>query len=232
MGILSRFRDVMKANMNGLLDRADDPEKAVNAYMRSLNSDLGQVKAETAAVLADESRAKRELDECITEVRKLQRYAEKSVESGEEEKALKFLEKKAKQAEKGEELQAAYTRASAKAEMMKQMQTKLVSDLTRLEARYAELKGKMAAAKVQQQINSGNDAAGRARAALNAMEEQANLALNEAMALAELRGGRQEDDIDALIAQLEKDANADTAVPATTRVEDELVAIKERLKSR
>ncbi|MGG1519488.1 PspA/IM30 family protein [Paenibacillus oryzisoli] len=232
MGILSRFRDVMKANMNGLLDRADDPEKVVDAYMRSLNSDLGQVKAETAALLADESRAKRELDECSAEIKKLQRYAEKSAESGEDENALKFLEKKAKQAEKGAELQAAYDRASAKATMMKQMQTKLVSDRAQLEARYAELKGKLAAAKVQQQANESNYAAGRASAAFDAMEEKANLALNEALALAELRAGTQEDDLDVLIAQLEKDANVGTAVTAATRVEDELAAIKERLKSR
>lgn len=233
MGILSRFRDVMKANMSSLLDRAaDDPEKVVDAYMRSLSSDLGAVKAETAAVLADESRAKRELDECNAEIKKWQRYAEKSVESGEDENAIKFLEKKAKQTEIGDELHAAYTRASAKATMMKQMQTKLVSDQARLEARYAELKGRMAAAQAQQQVNVSNAAASRANAALNAMEEQANQALNEALALAELRAGTPEDDLDALIAQLEHDANAGTAITATTPVEDELAAMKERLKSR
>ncbi|WP_458464374.1 PspA/IM30 family protein, partial [Paenibacillus sp.] len=93
MGILSRFRDVMKANVNHMLSRAEDPEKSVNEYMRSLSSDLGQVKAETTAVLSDESRMKRALDECSAEVKKLQRYAEKSAESGDEDKARVFLEK-------------------------------------------------------------------------------------------------------------------------------------------
>ena len=69
MGILSRFRDVMKANVNSLLARTEDPEKTVNEYMRSLSSDLGQVKAETAAVLSEESRAKRALDECSAEMK-------------------------------------------------------------------------------------------------------------------------------------------------------------------
>ncbi|SDD86182.1 phage shock protein A (PspA) family protein [Paenibacillus sp. CF095] len=234
MGILSRFRDVMKANVNHMLSRAEDPEKSVNEYMRSLNSDLGQVKAETTAVLSDESRAKRALDECSAEVKKLQRYAEKSAESGDEDKARGFLEKKVKLADKLNELQAAYERASAKAKMMKHMNDKLVADLGQLEARHAELKGRMADAKAQQQANERNASAGRADAALKAMEDKANQALNEAEALAELRAGAQEDDLDELIAQLERDMNADAGnnENASPSAEEELAAIQEKLKNK
>ncbi|OME92598.1 phage shock protein A [Paenibacillus amylolyticus] len=234
MGILSRFRDVMKANVNHMLSRAEDPEKSVNEYMRSLSSDLGQVKAETAAVLSDESRAKRALDECSAEVNKLQRYAEKSAESGDEDKARGFLEKKVKLADKLNELQAAYERASAKAKMMKHMNDKLVADLGKLEARHAELKGRMADAKGQQQVNERNASAGRADATLKAMEDKANQALNEAEALAELRAGTQEDDLDELIAQLERDMNADAGnnENASPSTEEELAAIQEKLNNK
>ncbi|WP_340018895.1 PspA/IM30 family protein [Paenibacillus sp. FSL H3-0457] len=234
MGILSRFRDVMKANVNHMLSRAEDPEKSVNEYMRSLSSDLGQVKAETTAVLSDESRAKRALDECSAEVKKLQRYAEKSAESGDEDKARGFLEKKVKLADKLNELQAAYERASAKAKMMKHMNDKLVADLGQLEARHAELKGRMADAKAQQQANERNASTGRADAALKAMEDKANQALNEAEALAELRAGAQEDDLDELIAQLERDMNSDAGnnENASPSAEKELAAIQEKLNNK
>ncbi|NUU77467.1 PspA/IM30 family protein [Paenibacillus xylanilyticus] len=234
MGILSRFRDVMKANMNSLLARAEDPEKTVNEYMRSLSSDLGQVKAETAAVLSEESRAKRALEECSAEIKKLQRYAEKSAESGDEDKARSFLEKKVKQAEKLNELQAAYDRASAKAKMMKHMHEKLVVDMGQLEARHTELKGKMADARAQQLANERNASAGSANAAFQAMEDKTNQALNEAEALAELRAGKQEDDLDELIAQLEKEMNADAGnnENATPSAEEELAAIQEKLKNK
>lgn len=234
MGILSRFRDVMKANVNHMLSRAEDPEKSVNEYMRSLSSDLGQVKAETAAVLSDESRAKRALDECSAEVKKLQRYAEKSAESGDEDKARGFLEKKVKLADKLNELQATYERASAKAKMMKHMNDKLVADLGQLETRHAELKGRMADAKAQQQANERNASAGRADAALKAMEDKANQALNEAEALAELRAGAQEDDLDELIAQLERDMNSDAGnnENVSPSAEEELAAIQEKLKNK
>ncbi|MDM5280435.1 PspA/IM30 family protein [Paenibacillus silvae] len=233
MGILSRFRDVMKANVNHMLSRAEDPEKTVNEYMRSLSNDLGQVKAETAAVLSDENRAKRALDECQAEVNKLQRYAEKSAESGDVDKARSFLEKKVKLADKRIELQAAYDRASAKAQMMKHMNDKLVADLEKLEARHAELKGRMADAKAQQQLNERNVSASRAESAFKAMEDQANQALNEAEALAELRAGTQEDDLDELIAQLERDMNADAgnkqSEQRTPSADEELAAIQEKL---
>lgn len=234
MGILSRFRDVMKANVNHVLARSQDPEKTVNEYMRSLSSDLGQVKAETAAVLSDESRAKRALDECNAEIRKLQRYAEKSAESGDEDKARGFLEKKAVQTVKRNELQAAYDRASAKAKMMKHMHEKLVADMGQLEARHTELKGRMAAANRQQQANERNASAANANAALKAMEDKANQALNEAEALAELRAGAQEDDLDVLIAQLEQQMNAEAGNNAqvTPSPEEELAAIQKKLEDK
>ena len=63
MGILQRFKDIMSANVNAVLDKAEDPAKMVDQYMRDLESDLGKVKAETASVMAEEKRTKREFDE-------------------------------------------------------------------------------------------------------------------------------------------------------------------------
>ena len=67
---------------------------------------------------ADERRSKRALDECQAEIKKLQRYAEKSVEAGDEDAARKFLEKKAVQAEKLTDLQTEYEAAAANADKM------------------------------------------------------------------------------------------------------------------
>lgn len=234
MGILSRFMDVMKVNINSLMERTEDPEKTIDEYMRNLNKDLGAVKAETASLLTNERRAKTALDECEDEIKKLQRYAEKSVEAGNEGEARKFLEKKVKLAGKQSELQTAYDQASSNAARMQQMQDKLVSDLGQLEARRLELKGKMASAKLQQGMNSGSSSSGKVSSSFNAMEEKANQALNEAEALAELRAGKKEDDLDELIAQLEKDSNkkTDANTDATTNAEDELAAIKAKMNKK
>ena len=71
MGILTRFKDIMASNINALLDKCEDPEKMIDQYMRNLESDLGKVKAETASVMAEETRAKRELDECTEQINKM-----------------------------------------------------------------------------------------------------------------------------------------------------------------
>ena len=57
MGILDRFTDIIKANINDLLDRAEDPAKMIDQYMRELTDNLAEVKQETAAVMAEEARA-------------------------------------------------------------------------------------------------------------------------------------------------------------------------------
>lgn len=147
---------------------------------------------------------KRALDECKAQIKKLQYYASKSVEAGNEEEARKFLERKGLQTEKLEQLQTSYDLASVNAVNMKQMQEKLVSDMGQLEARSAELKGKMAVAKAQQTLNS----IGSKNSAFEVMEEQVNRAYDEAMAIAELRAGTK-DDLDALFAQYEKSTNTE-----------------------
>ncbi|WP_046216242.1 PspA/IM30 family protein [Paenibacillus wulumuqiensis] len=228
MSVWTRFRDVMKANVNSLLERSNDPEKDVQTYLSSMNSDLGQIKAETAAVLAEQSRTQRALNESSAEIAKLQRYAEKSVQNGEEQNALQFLQKKASLTAAHADLQAAHERASAKADTMKLMQDKLMQDLAQLEARYTELKSKMAQANAQQQA-SHHGSASSTEQALQAMEHKAAIALNEAEALAELRGASQEEDLDVLIARLEKGMNAQPD-PASSQVtpEQELSSLKQQ----
>ena len=110
--ILKRFGDIMSANINALLDKAEDPEKMIDQYLREVESDLGKVKAETAAVMAAETKAKRELDECGAEVEKMQKYAEKALLAGNEGDARQFLEKKADLTKKQESLQKSYEAAS------------------------------------------------------------------------------------------------------------------------
>ena len=89
MGILQRFKDIMASNINALLDKAEDPEKMIDQTLRNLTKDLAEVKKETAAVMADEQRCKRELDEVNSEITKMQAYAEKALLAGNEADAIR-----------------------------------------------------------------------------------------------------------------------------------------------
>lgn len=154
MGVLSRFKDIMSANINSLLDKAEDPEKMVDQILRNPNKDLANVKEETAEIMADEKKAKRDLDEVNAEVAKLETYAEKAVLAGNDDDATKFLAEKARVAEKQAALQQAYDLfAVSNSTKMRRMHDKLVEDIRDLEARRDTVKAKVKVAKTQDKIN-------------------------------------------------------------------------------
>ena len=44
MGILQRFSDIMRSNINALLDKCEDPAKMVDQMLLDLRKDLAEVK--------------------------------------------------------------------------------------------------------------------------------------------------------------------------------------------
>lgn len=222
MGILTRFRDIMSSNINALLDKAEDPEKMIDQCLRNLNSDLGKVKSETAAIMAEEQRAKRVLDDCNADIEKMQSYAVKALESGNENDARKFLEQKVTLTSKQPGLAEAYDLAHNNAAHMRQMHDKLVDDINELESRKDMIKGKLAVAKTQERINkmgssvvSANDSI----ASFERFEEMADKALDKANAMAELNRSSKEQTIEDLSEKYATD----------TSVDDELAALKASL---
>ncbi|MDD6327248.1 MAG: PspA/IM30 family protein [Eubacteriales bacterium] len=224
MGIISRFKDIMAANINALLDKCEDPEKMIDQTMRNLTKDLGEVKQETAAVMADEQRCKRELDECNNEIAKMQTYAEKALLAGNEADAMKFLEQKNTLTAKQASLQQTYDVAAANAMKMRQMHDKLVKDINELDARRDAIKAKMKVAKTQQKLNKMTSTMTDSSSSISAferMEAKANSMLDQANAMSELNLTTEESGVDALAAKY--DAAPDAAV------KDELEALKAKM---
>jgi phage shock protein A len=222
-GIIKRFGDIMSANINALLDKAEDPAKMIDQYLRNLESDLGNVKAETAAIMAEETRAKRELDECIQETEKMQKYAEKAVVAGNDSDAKTFLVKKTQLIEKQNELLKVYNAAAANASKMKSMHDKLVSDINDLNSRKDAIKAKVAVAKTQEKLNqigSSVEGARNSMSAFDRMEAKADKMLDEANAMAELNG-KPEDETQDLMSKYDNKSDAG--------VDDELAALKAKM---
>lgn len=223
MGIISRFKDIMSANINALLDKCEDPEKMIDQYMRNLEEDLGKVKAETASVMADEKRTKRELDECTAEIDKLTAYAEKAVVAGNDDDARQFLTKKQSLLTKQAAYQQTYTLAADNAAKMRQMHDKLVNDINELNMRKDTIKAKVKIAKAQQTVNKMGTTMNGASKNLDAfskMEAKADKMLDEANAMAELNTSGTESSIESLEEKYKVSAPA---------VDDELAALKAKL---
>jgi len=224
MKILSRFADIVSSNVHALLDRAEDPGKMVDQYLRNLSNDLAAVKKETAGVMAEESRTKRLVQENEKEVAKFTELAKRALVAGNDQDARVFLAKKHELEDVGAGLQTASAAAHENAVKMRQMHDKLVKDINSLNARRHTIKAKAAVARTQEKMNKIGAATDKANAATGAfarMEEKVNRQLDEANARAELDSAP----IDEALALEEKyrGANIDSSV------DDELAAMKAQL---
>ena len=223
MGILSRFSDIMKSNINALLDKCEDPSKMVDQMLRDLREDLVQVKKETASVMADEKKAKRQLDECDAEIRKYTTAAQNALRAGNEEDAKVLIAKKQQYEANRASLQSTYQVAQENAEKMHQMHDKLVNDIDTLEMKKDAIKAKVATAKAQEHMNkimSGGKNSEASIAAFERMEAKADRMLDSAVAEAELNAGAN---------KASNLADRYTGGGTDIQVEDELARMKAEL---
>lgn len=222
MGIMTRFKDIMASNVNALLDKAEDPEKMIDQYLRNLETDFAKVKAETASVMAEEKSARRKLDECSEDIAKMGEYAKKAVAAGNDNDARRFLEKKSELTQKQEVLTKNYELAQANSVKMRQMHDKLESDIQAMKSKRDMLKAKVKVAQTQRKINemgSGMESAGNNAAAFERMEEKVNRMLDEADAVGELNTSSEEEDLDKLASKYD-------STETVSAVDDELAALK------
>lgn len=198
MGILSRFSEIMKSNINALLDRAEDPEKMADQMLRNTREQFAEVKAQTAAVMADAAKANRDAADCQADIARYQKAAENALISRNEGDAKKLIAQKQKLEEKYKALQQAADLANANADKMRQMYDKLASDIETLEARKDAIKAKTAAAKAQQSINrlvSGLPDTNSSLEAFDRMDAKATKQLDAAMAEAQLNETSSSEDL-------------------------------------
>lgn len=223
MGIISRFSDVMKSNINAMLDKCEDPAKMVDQTLRDLREDLAKVKQETAGVMADAKEANRRVADCKAQVERYTVAATNAVKAGNDGDARTLLAKKQQYDEQLISLQKAADLANTNADKMRQMHDKLVNDISTLETRKDTIKATAAAAKAQERINKMQDGGKRASSsidAFNRMEARANKALDQAMAHADLNSAK-----DSGTDLAEKYAGAG----GSASVDDELATLKASL---
>ncbi len=211
MSILSRFKDIMSANINALLDKCEDPAKMIDQYLRQLKEDLAEVKQETAAVMAEEKRTKRLVDDNAAEIAKYTDLAKKALTAGNEGDAKVFITKKQELEAHQADLEKTYALAHANAEKMREMHDKLTGDIQELEQRRLNVKAKMSVAKTQDKLNKINDSMKSAAGSMEAferMEAKADRLLDEANSMAELNE-EPKDSAEEIAKKYDKDSSVD-----------------------
>lgn len=188
MGIISRFADIMEANINALLDKCEDPAKMIDQTLRKLNEELAEVKNETAAVMAEEKSAKRHVDELQAEIDKYDSAARKAIQAGNDGDAKTLLARKQNLESQKVTADSTYAVAKANSEKMQQMYNKLTSDINTLNSRRENIKAQVSMAKAQDRVTRVASEIGKTNAAdtFSRMETKAQKMLDESTARAEL----------------------------------------------
>lgn len=223
MGMIGRFTDIMKSNINAALDKAENPAKMIDQTLRNAREDLAKVRKETANVMADAKNAEMEYNECKQQSEQYASAARNALKAGNENDARALLEQKQVYDNNLVALGQAKELSASNAQKMKEMHDKLTRDIQGLEAKRSAIKAKVATAKAQEHINdvvSGGDKAKSSMEKFERMEDKADKMLNAAMAEADLNEGKT--DANDLLNKY-SGGNDDTGV------EDEIEKMKKEL---
>jgi phage shock protein A len=179
----------MRANINALLDKCEDPAKMIDQYLIDLKENLIEVKQETASVMAVEKRCSRQYDENEEEIKKFRNLAKKAVDAGNDGDAKVFIKKYMELEGKRDALESNKKIAAENASHIRNMHDKLVGDIQTLEGRKAQIKSTMTVAKTTERLNELGAPLSKASSVGDKfidMQEKANRMLDEAQAKSEL----------------------------------------------
>src|SRR3954464_5807968 len=97
MGIFSRVSDIITANLNALLDRAEDPEAMLAQVIREMEDRLARARRFAAVAIAAEWRLRREWEEHRGQVEYWTGRAQEALAAGREDLARRAVARKLEQ---------------------------------------------------------------------------------------------------------------------------------------
>jgi phage shock protein A len=104
MGIFTRFRDIISANINAMLDKAEDPEKLIKLMIREMEDTLVEIKASCAGVMAEGKKIGRQLEEAQSREKQWRERAELAVNKARDDLAREALVEKRRYTDRSDAL--------------------------------------------------------------------------------------------------------------------------------
>ena len=136
MGSFSRLRYVIAANVNSLLEKAEDPEKLLRALIRDMEDAAEDARLASADLLAEQTHLQKMKERFAREIAEWDDRAEKSVETNRDDLARAALKAKS-------EIEQALKSANEESESLDARIVQLEFDVATLKNKLAEAKTKL-----------------------------------------------------------------------------------------
>ncbi len=217
MGMFSRFTDIVNANLNSMLDKAEDPEKMIKLIIQEMEETLVEVRSTAAKNIAEKKSLLRQVRSVETTVSKWQEKAELALSKGRDDLAKSALIEKNKCKSELEALQA-------EQEQLDVYLVAIQDDAQRLQDKLSEAKRRQEAYVLRQQS---------AQVRLKVREKAAVYNIEDAISKFE-RYQQKIDDVEAQIEAYDMTSNQDlssqiSALETDDAVNEELEALKKQV---
>jgi len=217
MGLFDRLSRVVRANINDLVSKAEDPEKVLEQAVVDMQEDLVQLRQAVARAIATQKRTEQQYNKNQSEANTWQQRAQLALGKGDENLAREALVRKKSFGDTAATLKAQLDQQSSQVVTLKRSLIALESKISEAKTKKDMLKARANAAKAQKQLQDSMNNIGTSSAmgAFERMEDKVMQIEAESETAAELGGTGIEQQFAAL--------------EAGSGVDDELAAMKAQL---
>ncbi|HEY9872175.1 MAG TPA: PspA/IM30 family protein [Candidatus Obscuribacterales bacterium] len=217
MGLFDRISRVVRANLNDVVSKAEDPEKILEQSIIDMQEDLVQLRQAVAQTIATQKRTEQQYNKAQTEANSWQQRAQLALQKGDENLARQALERKKGNSETAAALKGQLDAQSGQVDTLKRNLIALESKISEAKTKKDMLKARAQAAKANEQLQNtlGSLNTSGSMAAFERMEEKVLIMEARSQSAAELAGA----DLEGQFKLLESGSDVD----------DELAAMKAQL---
>lgn len=221
MGAFSRLRYVIAANVNSLIEKAEDPEKLLRALIREMEDATEEARAACGELLAEQQRLERLEAQLTEETAQWQGRAEKAVREQRDDLARAALKAKTELSQRhcavADEQQHVRERVSQMETDMLTLKTKLSDAKTKLKSLSAGKSPKTVSARAEERLTPGERKIRRAMGRFDRLQSQVD----------NLEARVRSYEVGGTVTSAWSETAAGTVDPA---IEDELEQMKKQIK--
>lgn len=168
MSILDRVSRLVRANVNDMIDQAEDPEKMIDQLLRDMQSNITTARSQVAAMIAQEKELEADLKETQELSTEWQEKAKRAITAGKDDLAREALRRK----RDNDENAAIYQQ-----QHQTQLQTvdKLKQQLALLESKYQSTLGQRDSLMARQRRAKASRQVGQFTASLSPLDASSEL---------------------------------------------------------